>query len=185
MRNYIIITSYIFLFFTTTLFSQNPKFQLTPRGFKNANDSSLNYIIIKIPKHSKSDLYKFTLESIKDSIPSINFFQPFDKDSIIVKGFEFEKVKRNFLHFFNISYTVKILLMDGKVKIYAPSFELTGGSDHPQTLHLVYTKFSFDGSHLGIYGKNDKLKSKKAKLDLETYFDNFITSYTEALKKNI
>jgi hypothetical protein len=171
----------LFFLLSIGLFSQNQKFELTPQGFKNASDTSIDYVIIDAPNLTKRELYKRTLDHIKDSIPSINFLKPFRKDSIIVKGFEFEKVKRNFLHFFNISYTVSIRLMDDKIKIYAPIFKLTGGSTHPQTLHLVYTKFSFDGSHLGIYGKKDKLKSKKAKFDLENYFDNFIKVYVSSI----
>ncbi|TBN03890.1 hypothetical protein EYD45_07660 [Hyunsoonleella flava] len=174
--------SFVFVFhFSVGLFSQNEKFELTPQGFKNANDTSIDYVIIDAPNLTKSQLYRRTLDNIKDSIPSINFLKPFKKDSILVKGFEFEKVKRNFLHFFDISYAVSISLMDDKIKIYAPTFKLTGGSTHPQTLHLVYTKFSFDGSNLGIYGKKDKLKSKKAKVDLENYFNNFIKLYASSI----
>lgn len=183
MKNSIKKISVLVFFFSVGLFSQNQKFELTPKGFKSANNSSKNYIIIDAPKLTKSELYRLTLDNIKDSIPSINFLKPFHKDSIIIKGFELEKVKRNFLHFFNISYTVSIRLMDSKIKIYAPSFKLTGGSTHPQTLHLVYTKFSFDGSDLGIYGKKDKLKSKKAKFDLETYFNNFVKLYVSSINK--
>ena len=41
---------------------------------------------------------------------------------------------------------------------------------------------SLGGADLGIYGKNDKLKSEKAKTDLEAYFNSYITNLQTAVQ---
>lgn len=185
MKKHFLKLFYLLLIHSSILPSQNQKFVLTPEGFKNTNNLSINYLIIDNPELTKQELYNFTLENIKNTHPSINWIKPIKKEIIIIKGFDSEKIKRNFIHFFDIDYTVSFQFMDGKIKIEAPLFELNGGSTHPQKLHLVYTKFSFDGSDLGIYGKKNKLKSKKAKSDLENYFNDFISLYINNLNQKL
>lgn len=39
-----------------------------------------------------------------------------------------------------------------------------------------------NGSNLGIYGKKNKLKSKKAKADLEQFFNNLVAEIITSCK---
>ncbi|MFV0565360.1 MAG: hypothetical protein ACK5NB_05945 [Flavobacteriaceae bacterium] len=72
---------------------------------------------------------------------------------------------------------------DNKVKIDSPIIKLTTYTGQNQTLHIYYPKFSINGSDLGIYGKKNKLKSEKAKYDLENYFNDYIDKLKKSINK--
>ncbi|WP_394657556.1 DUF4468 domain-containing protein [Halosquirtibacter laminarini] len=127
---------------------------------------------------SKSVLYQKSLiyfnsiyKSPKDVISSV------EDQLITIHGVIDKSIRRNSFHVFDMDYTITFQFKDGKVRINSPSFVLTAYTKNMQTLHVKWTKFSFNGEHLGIYGKNDKLKSARAKKDLEVFYNNYIKEY--------
>lgn len=172
-------TIYLFtLISISIMISANAQsFELTPDGFM-ATDK--DYLTVDI-EGSQDQLYKKSLIYFtglyKNADRVISTVEP---EIITLNGHAPNSVHRNSMHVFDMDYTLVIRFKDGKLRIDAPSFKLTTFTDKRQTLHLVHTKASFDGSHLGIYGKGNKLKSKKAKADLENYFNSLIAGYIES-----
>ena len=85
------------------------------------------------------------------------------------------------MHTFDLKYSIYLELKDGRVRMSSPTFELTTISAGKfQTLHLVYGT-DLTGSDLGIYNESGKLKSKRAKEELETFFNGWTERISEAL----
>ena len=170
------------IFFSLSLSAQAPKFELTPQGFASASDPEQNYLVIESPELNQDQVYKkaltylHTLYSNPDEALSV-----IEGDQITVDGYAPNSVHRNGMHVFDMDYTYILMFKNGKLRIDPPSFSLTTFTDHKQVLHLVWTKFSLDGSNLGIYGKKDKLKSKRAKEDLENHFNSIVSGLFEAI----
>ncbi|OJW53653.1 MAG: hypothetical protein BGO55_00800 [Sphingobacteriales bacterium 50-39] len=153
-----------------------PSFVLTPSGFRDASDSSNDYLIISIPGQKKADLYKSVLlYAQKKFVNPKNVISEVQDESVTLNGFAVDAIGRNALHLFNIDYTINFEFKDEKIRIQAPSFKLTCTSTgHLQYLELVSNN-TLDGSYLGIWNSHRKLKSERAKRDLEAFFETFLT----------
>lgn len=162
--------------------SAQQKFELTPQGFKNNSESN---IVIEIPQKTAAELFKkvklhltATYKSAKDVLSEV------DNEMININAIARNSIRRNNMHVFDMNYTLTIRFKDDKIRIDAPNFTLTTFTTKSQTLHLIWTGMSLGGSDLGIYGKDDKLKSEKAKEDLEAFFNNVILGIINASKSD-
>lgn len=170
----------ILFFVATSLMAQNT-FELTPEGFKTNKES---FIVVEFPEKTANELFtsaKLYLTSFYKS--SKDVISQVEDKMITLNGFQPKYVRRNSMHVFDIDYNFTIQFKDGKIRFDAPTFELTTYSNHKQKLHLVWGKLSLDGSNLGIYGKKNKLKSKKAKEDLEMFFNKIIEGIIASCNK--
>ena len=152
------------------------------RSFVNASDTSKSYIVVDFPEKSKADIYKQVERWVnKKYISPKDVVSKVDNESISINGVSKNAVRRNSMHSFDMNYTITVEFNDNKMKINAPWFRLTNLYNMKlQELHLVSNN-SFTGSDLGIWSTSLKLKSEKAKLDLEDYF----TKYISELQKGI
>ena len=126
-------------------------------------------------KRVKDHLFK-TYTSPKDVI-SEN--QP---TSIRVASNEPQRIHRNGMHLFDLKYSILLEFKDDRIRMMPPTFELTTtNSGKFQRLHLVYGA-DITGYDLGIYSEDGKLKSKRAKEDLETFFNGWTDLLRKALK---
>lgn len=171
----------LILLFSINSFAQIPKFILTPNGLVNQIDSTSNYLVLEFPETKKENLYNKSISymhavyaSPKDVISEL------ENESITVNAINRNSIRRNSMHIFDINYTIKIDFKDNKLRINAPSFSLTTFTDKRQQLYIVSGN-SIDGSNLGIYNKSGKLKSDKAKSDLENFFNQFVWGLYGAL----
>ena len=172
----------LFCFATSLAKAQNVKFELTPAGFLNSNVPTEDYLVIEAPGQTQAELYKNVLTHLHGSYVNPDVALSTIEDELItVNGIADNEIRRNSMHVFDINYTYNIRFKEGKVRIDAPSFKLTTYTNKPQELHLVWTRFSLTGDDLGIYGKNEKLKSKKAKEDLEAFFNTSFQSIVKAV----
>jgi hypothetical protein len=158
----------IFLLLPFFTKAQESYFKLTPTGF------TADYIVLEYPGKSKEDLYKKTLlflnkkyTSPKDVVSKV------ENESISVNGYSPNSIRRNKLHVFNMDYKIVLEFKDGKIRVNAPTFELTAFNSHQQTLWLIKNN-DLGGYDLGIWNNALKLKSELAKQDLETYFNTYI-----------
>lgn len=155
-------------------------FKLTPIGFVNSSDTSKKYIVIEVPNKSSQELFKTSLlyftskyNSPKDVISKV------EGSAITINGFQQNTIRQNGTATpFDINYTIAFQFKDGKIKIDAPTFRLNTGL---RTMYLVYTGFSINGQESGIYGKNGKVKSEKAIIDLEMFFNDYLGKYNKEL----
>lgn len=156
-------------------------FELTPTGFVSATDQKKSFVVLEVPELKQEDIYNRTLhylhkiyKSPKDVISSV------ESTVITINGIQPKGIRRNKMHVFDMNYTISIDFKDGKIKMDSPSFKLTAYVTQPQELLLVSGN-SLDGSTLGIYSPQLKLKSKLAKSDLETFFNTFLSSLRDSL----
>ena len=157
------------------MFAQDAIFKLTPEGFVSASDDQKKFVVLSFDGKSQQDLYKQTLVFFNTKCVSENdHISTVENESISISSYAGNTIHRNSMHVFDMDYTISFLFKDGKIRIDAPNFKLTTFTDKLQTLHLVFTGFNIDGSDLGIYGKEGKVKSDRAITDLEAYFNAFV-----------
>jgi hypothetical protein len=168
----------LILFFTAATTAQS--FELTPEGLI----SNGNEFVVIAQKGTQAELYKTALLYLNSIYKSPqNVLSEIEGEAITISAKANNSVRRNSLHVFDMFYNFTLEFKDDKIRMSAPKFELTTFTDKRQTLHLVWTKASLGGSNLGIYGKDNKLKSEKAKEDIENYFNNYINLLSEAIDK--
>lgn len=167
----------LFIFFAASIATaQTPQFELTPKGFVNAAVPGQDYLVYEVPGKEKAALYNSVLLYLHsiyrnpDAVLSI-----VENKMITVNGSASNSIRRNSMHVFDMDYTYVVHFKDGKMKVDAPGFELTTYTGKRQELHLVWG-WSLGGDNLGIYNKKGKLKSEKAKADLEAYFNKDIAA---------
>ena len=157
---------------------QAQTFELTPSGFEHQGK---DYLILE-QEGTAAELYGQTLTYLHTLYDNPKkALSTLEGQMITVTGYAPNSIHRNGLHVFDMNYTLIFRFKDNKVRIDAPKFTLTTFTSQRQTLHTSWTKGSFTGANLGIYGKKDKLKSKRAKADLEHYFNALMAHYTENL----
>ncbi|RXG31811.1 hypothetical protein [Leeuwenhoekiella marinoflava] len=170
------------ILFSLSVSAQAPKFELTPQGFTSASDPEQNYLVIESPELDQAQVYKKALTYLHSIYSNPDeALSVIENEQITVAGYAPNSIHRNGMHVFDMDYNYILKFKDGKLRIDAPTFGLTTFTDHKQVLHLVWTKFSFNGSDLGIYGKKDKLKSDRAKEDLENHFNAIVAGIFEAI----
>lgn len=160
------------------------EFELTPQGFVDVAKPDNNYLVIEADG-TQSELYKkvqlFVMKLYKDPKEVLSGVEP---EVLTINGAQSNAIRRNSMHVFDLDYTLTIQFKDSKLRIDAPSVTMTTyNSNGKQKLHICWTKVSLGGANLGIYGKNGKLKSKKAKADLEKFFNAFVADLKTSLSK--
>ncbi|NJB36376.1 hypothetical protein [Croceivirga sp. JEA036] len=154
------------------------QWQLTPYGLTHKDQ---DYLVLTTDQDAQT-LYQITLDYLHGLYTHPDrAISVIPGERITVNAQAPNSIHRNGLHVFNMEYTLAFRFKDGKVRVDAPSFILTTYTDKLQQLHIVWEKMSLDGSNLGIYGKKGKLKSKRAKTDLEQYFNNYILAFKNHL----
>ncbi|MDM1061930.1 DUF4468 domain-containing protein [Empedobacter falsenii] len=176
---------YIILFFM--LFAVNmqaQKFRLKPSGFVNSDDNSKNYVVLEFPNQSQSDLFKKAMiYATKNYKSANNVVSKVDNEAITINAISSIPIRRNALHVFQNQYTIILSFKDGKIKVDAPIVNMTRFIDgEKKTLHVSWNRpVPLNESNVGVYGKDDKLKSEKALEDLERFANEFL----EKLKNGI
>jgi transcription initiation factor IIF auxiliary subunit len=157
---------------------------LTPNGFFNLQNTSQDFVVLEVDGNTQSELYQkvllflhSTYNSPKDVISQV------EPVSITINGWSGKAIRRNSMHAFDMGYSINFQFKDNKIRVSAPTFDLTTFTDKTQRLELVANN-SFTGSVLGIYNTKGTLKSEHAKNDLETHFNEFIQALNTSLKSS-
>ncbi|CAM1341760.1 DUF4468 domain-containing protein [Tenacibaculum aestuarii] len=170
----------LLLLISTVCFGQ--QFELTTDGFKN---DEKDYIVVEVPNKNALNLFNETKLFITENYKSAKeVMSVVEGEMITISGRELNKIRRNSFHVFDIDYSLTIKFKDGKVRFDAPTFKLTTFTHKHQVLHLNWDKGSLTGDNLGIYRKG-KLKSKKAKADLELFFNTLIEAISKTYTKEV
>jgi len=97
-------------------------FELTPKGFVNKSDTTLNYIIQDYPGISKQDLYKRTLKYLSKQFTSPkDVLSLVENESITINAVEDRVPVKGYSGRFTLNYTLTIEFKDNKLRIMAPS----------------------------------------------------------------
>lgn len=121
MRHALLI--FTLAFYSFALHAQTrPVFELTPKGFINKSDTTLNYIIQDYPGISKQDLYKRTLKFLSKQFASPkDVLSLVDGESITINAIEDRVPVKSYSGRFTLNYTLTIEFKDNKLRILAPS----------------------------------------------------------------
>jgi len=156
-------------------FLAQAQWTLTPEGFQDDESESKDlFVTIDMDQQTLYDQVRsFVIETYTN--PGEVMFEN-GPHSLKIAGGEQRLIRRNSAHVFNMKYGLLIEMEDNLLKINQPVFELyTITAGKPQTLHLVYGT-DLTGYDLGIYNPKGKLKSERAKADLETFFNGLTES---------
>jgi len=168
---------------SATLSSASSVFVLTPSGFRNASDTSKDYLIFSVPEHKKSDLFKSVLMfAQKRYVNPKNVISQVPDESITLNGFAPGSIGRNSMFFYDMDYTVNIEFKDDKIKVQAPTFTLSSTAPGSLVTLKLVSNNSLDGSYQGIWNLRGKLKAERAKRNLETFFDLFLVQMRQAIE---
>jgi hypothetical protein len=176
MKKLLFTTAILIVAITTTTHAQ---FVLTPEGMRvNGQD---DYLVLEIEGMDQKQLYKKTLLFINQQYKSPkDVMSTVEPVAITINGNQPNAIKRNSMHSFDMNYSLNMQFKDGKIRVNVPDFKLTNytSSAERQTLH-VQSANSFFGTDLGIYNPKGKLKSERAKKDLEEFFNAYMVLYKE------
>lgn len=177
----ITLTSVLFLCYLFV----NAQLVLTPQGFVSTNDTSKNYIVVSFDSIGQKALFDMALlylntiyVSPKDVLSLV------DSTSITINGLSKRAIPLSKLHVFDLNYSINIQFKQGKIRVNAPAVKLTTTVySNFQTLYIVANN-SLDGRRLGIWNEKGKLVSERAKLELETFFNNYIAEMVKGINSN-
>jgi len=153
---------------------QAQKFELTSNGFVDINDQSKNYLVLDFPGKPKEQLFKEALIYFnKNYISSKDVISKVDNEVITVNAISPNPIRLGGFEKYTNNYNITISFKDEKIKIDAPSVDLSyiaGG----RVYRLFVSNEKTSIMNQGIYGKNGKLNYKKAKEGLEEFAESFV-----------
>ncbi len=161
--------------------SYGQKINVTPNGLRDLNDNEKTFVVINAEGKSAKQLYDNALKYINK-----NYKSPDD----VVKGktdgeyLKFITHVDNFLVVINsgakipinADYTIELNFKDGKAKFEVIALDMyaqNGG------YKVIFTGGAFDG--YPIYNKKGILKRPDTKTEIESYFNQQISSITDFL----
>lgn len=173
MERTVLTLSAFFLFLTL-----QAQWTLSPEGMTSDSEVIIEAEGDQSQLYQQVKDYLYTLYQSPKEVLSEN-----EPTSIRIAGKESQAIHRNSMHVFDIKYSLLIEFKEDRMRISPPSFKLTTTSAGQfQTLHLVYGG-DLTGTDLGIYNPTGKLKSKRAKADLEAFFNGWTARLQDALKE--
>ena len=160
-------------------------FTLTPEGWKNAEDNTLDYVVIPM-EGTQAELFQKAKTAVTATFKSAKDVMSYNEPDIItINGYTdciYEKIMG--MRFdFGMRYTMQILFKDGKIRFNAPDAyeaEYTG-----QNRAFYYLRPGSGGAMSGtryVFDKNGKLKKKDQKKQVEDYFNNLVNTIVDKMK---
>lgn len=164
---------------------------LSPDGLISTVDQSKNYLVFEYDGISKNDLYKNLLLFVQKTYKSPDdVISEVPNESIAIRGFQprligipyksnlDKKLIGKYAYTFDMSYNFVVHVKDNKIRVELPTFEcyriLNGGT---KARLLQVGKKGFLSDDVFIYSEKDgKLKQEDAKSQIESFFNNLLTS---------
>lgn len=158
--------------------------ELTPTGFKNIQEPTLDYIVLNIGKTSQQDLYKNTLSYLQTlySHPDA-VLTTIDNEQITVNGLAKDQIRDPYV---SLYYNLVFKFKEGKIRMDMPIIELKNLMNDLSYRYLFISmeKRGFLNDKYGIWTKG-KLRFPDAKDNLENFFNIYLANInTNATKKD-
>ena len=163
-------------------FAQGQKIEVTPNGIDDKLNNEKNYIGIKAENKTSIKLYTETIKYLvkKYKNPEKVIKSKIENETIILDTYKshFIKVKNGFAKvLFDAKYRIELSFKDNKVKYEILSLTMQNKANY---------SLSFTGKGMSFYifkSKDNSLKQKQAKEDIESYFNNIILDYKTFLNE--
>lgn len=171
------IVLFFLIFLPTSAFCQY--FVVTPKGLRNANDTSKTYVVVTIDSLTTEQIFR----------NSVNYIQKvYNVPNNVVRG----QVPNKFLKYItsasnvckiwkdsiDVSYVTSLTFKERKIRYEINNIELF--TYFYSSTDKRYYSFVDDPLIRGIFNKNGEVKEESAKRLLEDYFNNefnFVVSY--------
>ena len=172
----LILGLFLTFYLPITLRSQ---FSLTPNGFYSQNDKQ--YIVLEVDG-DKQELFKASeLYFNKAYKKPKQVLNKVEYDLITISAKQPNVIRRNKMHTFDLSYSMTFEFRDNRIKVSITDITMTTFNQKYQTLALQGSN-SLNGDELFIWSKKGKLKSQLAKLDLENFFNAFLSAFESSFE---
>ena len=157
-------------------------FTLTPDGWKNSNDASLDYIVIPLDgtqselfndcKNALTVLYRSSKTVVSENFPSVinigGVMKLYEKHLLVTDTY-------------NCYYNLILSFKDNKMRIDITAHDALHTSGCA-TLYLYKGSSSFFSENPYVFNMKGKLKKKKIKEQAEKYFNELINNLIEMMK---
>lgn len=159
-------------------------FTLTPEGWKNATDNTLDYVVVPM-EGTQAELFQKAKTAVTATYKSAKDVMSFNEPDIItINGYtDCISLKRMGMKFeFGMRYTMQILFKDGKIRFNVPDAyeaELKGGKTGYLSLRSGSTGFM--GNTEYVFDKSGKLKKKDQKQQAEDYFNGLVQTIVDKM----
>lgn len=161
-------------------------FTLTPEGWKNAEDNTLDYVVIPM-EGTQAELFQKAKTAVTATYKSAKDVMSFNEPDIInISGYtDCISEKHMGMRFvFGMRYTMQILFKDGKVRFNAPdayNAEYVNGA-RASYYSLTPGSTGMFGNTVYMFDKKGKLKKKDQKKQVEDYFNGLVAQIVEMMK---
>ena len=178
MKNAIVIILFCLPLFS---FSQTKaEFELTPSGFVNKADHSLDYIVLDYQGTAKQELFKKTLKYLNKQFDSPkDALSVIENESITINAIDGRVPVQGYSGSFNLNYSLTIEFKDDKLRIIAPSINAIYGFPVRDRINIGLIGNGFNKT---IYSENGKIKLEKTKQVLELIFKAWIVKIRTAVE---
>lgn len=161
-------------------------FTITPQGWKNAEDNSLDYVVVPL-EGSQADLFQKAKTAVTASYKSAKDVMSFNEPDIInINGYtdclSQRLIGMNFVY--GIRYTMQILFKDGKVRFNAPDAYTGEYFRDGKTSYFSLTPGSTGlfGNTTYMFDKKGTCKKKEQKKQVEAYFNDLIARILDLMQ---
>lgn len=179
MKNILI---FIFFLIPAISFAQSKsEFLLTPNGFANKENTTIDYIVIDYPGESKANLYNNTLKYLNSQFASPkDALSLVDNESITINATDNRVPVKGYNGFFNLDYSLTIEFKDDRLRIISPSINRIYG--YP-VRDIVTIGLTGDKYNKTIYNSKGELKLEETKRVIELIFKSWIIRTKLAIEK--
>ena len=151
-----------------TVNAQSRFFKLTPDGFQNRENPSLDYIVVDCPGKDKVELYKRALTFLnKQFVSAQNVLSPIENETVSINAKK-ENIanywKRNYI----MNYTISVQFKDEKIRIDMPT--INDISDQ-YNFRIGIKGNRISQTHIFIWNLKGDLKLEQTVKDVENFFD--------------
>ena len=167
-----------------TSYSFSQKLEVTPNGLRDQNNLDNSFVVILDSAKKSNELYQNAINYIK-----INYKNPNEvvKTTIENSYLKFETFSSSFITYnnsgakipINTKFTTELKFQDGKIRFEIIELDMTGAG-----INSSY-KVLFSGGLMSgyiIYKNNGTLFKEDAKVDVENYFNTFLTNLINGIK---
>jgi len=173
----------ISMIFVSVMSSAQSLFTLIPSGFMATADTTKDFVVIPFEGKTQKQLYDIFLSKITTLYVSAkDVVSKVEDNTINIHAYTSKAVSFSSSYYYTLSYNISFLFKDGKVRVNAMLINYMrafAGTSNEKNLYLCGNGGSSWFGTQYIFNKRGELKNKKAKAELETYFDALINNISK------
>lgn len=149
--------------------------ELTPNGFTNVNDPSIDYVVLETPNATQAELYNSTLAYLQTQYQNPDaVLTVIENEQITINGLAKDQIKDPYV---SLYYNLVFRFKDGKLRMDMPVMELKNLMNDLsyRRLFVSMEKRGFLNDKYGIWTKG-KLRFPEAKNNLEDFFNTYLAN---------